>query len=141
MECDDAGGEEVEADVGEAGAGEHIGESFGRGEFEDGAGEVGVCGRVAGDGAADARKDAREVETIRGAEKRAARLGELKDGKAAARLEDAEEFGEAAVVVGEVAEAEGGGEEVEGGVGEGKRERVSFEVDGAKRRSCTTRER
>ena len=133
VEGDDAGGEEVEADVGEAGAGEQVGESLGRGEIEDGAGEVGVGGGVAGDDAADAREDAREVETICGAKKRSARLGELEDGKAAARLEDAKEFGKAAVVVGEVAEAEGGGEEVEGGVGEGKREGVGFKVDGADR--------
>jgi hypothetical protein len=135
VEGDDAGGEEVEADVGEAGTGDELGERFGRGEFEDGAGEISVSGGVAGDGAADAREDAREVETICGAKKRAARLGELKDGEVAAGLEDAEKLGEAAVVVGEVAEAEGGGEEVEGGVGKGKREGVSFEVDGADRGS------
>ena len=39
------------------------------------------------------------------------------------------EFGEAFLVVGEVAEAEGGGDEVDGGVGDGEMEGVGFDGD------------
>ena len=45
----------------------------------------------------------------------------------AAWAEDAVEFGEAFLVVGEVAEAEGGGDEVDGGVGDGEMKGVGFD--------------
>jgi len=126
VEGDDAGGEEVEADVGEAGVGHELGKGLGRGKFLNRVGKVGVGGGIAGDGAADARKNAREIEAIRGTEHGALRLGEFENGKAAAGIEDAEKLGKAAAIVGKIAEAKGSGEEVEGRVGAGQSERVPF---------------
>ena len=53
----------------------------------------------------------------------------FEDAELAAGAENTEEFGEALFVVGEVAEAEGGGDEVDGGVGDGEMEGVGFDGD------------
>ncbi len=51
----------------------------------------------------------------------------LENAELAAGAEDAVDFGEALFVVGEIAEAEGGGDEVDGGVGDGEVEGVGFD--------------
>jgi hypothetical protein len=69
-----------------------------------------------------------EVERVEPADE-AAGLVALEDGDLAAGAKDAVEFGEAVGVAGEVAEAEGGGDEVDGGVGEREMEGVGFDGD------------
>ena len=54
----------------------------------------------------------------------------FEDAELAAGAEDAVDFGEAGGVVGEVAEAEGGGDEVEGVVGVGEVHGVAFDPEG-----------
>jgi len=105
---------------------EEGGEFSGLEETGDGFGEVGVGVFVAREPGAETRKHAAEVPAVEIAEEIVGRLGEFEDGDSAAGFEDAMDFAEAGFVVGEIAEAKGGGDEVEGGVGEGEAEGVGF---------------
>ena len=96
-------------------------------------GEVGVGFAVAGEDGADAGEDLAKIPAVEGAEDAVGGLGEFEDGESAAGFEEAEHFAEAVFVIGEIAEAESGGEEVEGIVGEGEAEGVGFEEGGARR--------
>src|ERR1700735_5590258 len=98
------------------------------GEAFDRSGKVAVGARVAGDEAADFGKDGFEVEIVERAGE-AFRLVALEDADLAAGAEDAEVFGETLFVVGEVAEAEGGGDEVDRGVSEREMEGIGFDGD------------
>ena len=105
---------------------EESGKFGGAEEAGDGVGKISVGGAVAGEPAADAREDAAEIPAIQIAEDVVGRLGEVQDGDGAAWLEDAMDFAQAGFVVGKIAEAESGGDEVEGFVGEGEAEGVGF---------------
>jgi hypothetical protein len=78
-----------------------------RGEVADGGREIVVGALLAVDEAADFGEDAAEVDGVGFAEKTAG-LTEVEDAELAAGFEDAEEFAEAGLVVGEIAKAEGG---------------------------------
>jgi len=105
---------------------EEGGEFGGAEEAGDRVGEIRVGGAVAGEPAANAREDAAEVPAVEIAEDIVRRLNEVKDGERAAGFEDAMDFAKAGFVVGEIAEAESGCDEVEGCVGEGEAEGVGF---------------
>lgn len=68
MQGDDAEGEAIEGDVGEASGAEVGGEGFGTGEFADGLREVGVGVAAAAEEGADAGQDFQAVEVVDGAE-------------------------------------------------------------------------
>ena len=114
--------------VGEAGVADELEHARRAGEALDGGGEVAVGGGVAGDEAAEPGEDGFEVEVVEGAGE-AFGLVAVEDAELAAGAEDAVDLGEAFFVVGEVAEAEGGGDEVDGVVGEGEMEGVGFDGD------------
>ena len=127
----EAGGAESVAGpggVGEAGVADELEHAGWAGEAFYGGGEVGVGCGLAGDEAAYAGEDYFEVEVVEGSDE-AFGLVAVEDADLAAGAEDAEEFGEALFVVGEVAEAEGGGDEVEGVRGDGEVEGVGFYGD------------
>ena len=92
----------------------------------DGVGEVSVSGAVAGEPAANAREDTAKIRAVKIADKIVGRLGEFEDSDGAARLENAMHFLEAGIVVGKITEAEGGGDQIEGLIREGKAEGVGF---------------
>jgi len=123
------GGEGPEAEIyGDVADLLHEGGEFGgKEEAGDGFGEVGVGGVVSRDETAEAGEDFAKIPTIERAEKAGGRFGELENGDGAAGLEDAMDFAEAGFVIGEIAKAEGGGNEVEGAVSERKAESVGFE--------------
>ena len=100
----------------------------GRGKRSTEAVKVAVGGRFAGDETAEPGEDGFEVEVVECAGEAFGLVG-FEDAKLAAGAEDAVEFGEAFFVVGEVAEAEGGGDEVDGGVSDGEVEGVGFDGD------------
>lgn len=127
MEGDGAAGPEAEGGGLVADGFDKRGEFSGAEKAGDGVGEIGVGGAVAGEPAADARQNAAEVPAVEIAEEIVGRLGEVEDGERAAGLEDAVNFAQASFVVGEIAEAESGGDEVEGFVGEGETEGVGFD--------------
>ena len=103
-------------------------------EAGDGVGQIGVRGAVSGEPAADPRKDAAEIPAIQIAEQVVGWFGEVEDGQRAAGFEDAMDFAQAGVVVGEIAEAESGGDEVEGFIGEGEAQGVGFDEWESRRR-------
>ena len=67
-----------------------------------------------------------EVQAIAAADE-AGGFAEVEDADFAARAQHAEDLAQSGVVIGEIAEAEGGGDEIEGGVGHGKPESVGLE--------------
>ena len=95
-------------------------------ELEDRVGKVGVGAALAGDEAAERGQDVVEIRGVEQANE-AAGLIALKDCDFAAGAKDAVEFGEAVGVAGEVPEAEGGGDEVDGVVGEREMEGVGLD--------------
>lgn len=131
MEGYDAAGEAIKGDVRETGGAEIGGEGFGAGKLANGFGEIGIGVGATAEESADAGEDLEAVEVVDGAEGGVGRRREFEDCGGAAGTEDAVEFGDAFAVVGEVSEAEGAGDEVEGGVGEGEGEGVGFEEGGA----------
>jgi hypothetical protein len=114
--------------VGESGVFDQLQHAGWAGEAFDRCGKIGVGANVAGDEAAYFGQDGFEVDVIERAYE-AIGLIAFEDSDLAARAEDAVEFGEAFLVVGKVAEAEGGGDEVDGGVGDGEMQRVGFDGD------------
>jgi hypothetical protein len=78
-------------------------------EAFDGGVEVAVGAFVAGDEAAETRQDGLEVDVVERAGE-AFGLVAFEDSELAAGAQDAKNLGEAFVIVGEVAEAEGGGD-------------------------------
>ncbi len=97
-------------------------------EGVDGLGEVFVgAGFVAGDEGGGDGHDFFEVEIVEGEEEGVGGEGELEDDEAAAGFEDAGEFGDRVLPVGDVSDAEGDGEDVGGGGGEGEGEGVALE--------------
>jgi hypothetical protein len=96
-------------------------------EAGDGRGEIFVGGGIAGEQPTDAREDVGEIPAVRVAKKTVGRLGELEDGDGGAGFEDAMNFAEASLVVGEIAKTESGGHGVEGVACEGEAEGVGFE--------------
>lgn len=131
MESDDAEGEAIEGDVGEAGGTEIGGEGFGTGKFANRLWEIGIGVAAAAEKGTDPGEDLEAVKIVNGAEGGVGWRREFENGGGAAGAEDAVEFGDAFAVVGEVAEAEGAGDEVEGGVGEREGKGVGFEERGA----------
>src|SRR5579859_7048197 len=123
------GGEGPEAEIyGDVADLLHEGSEFGgKEEARDGFWQVGVGGVVSREETADAGEDFAKIPTIERAEKAGGRFSELENGDGAAGLEDAMNFAEAGFVIGEIAEAEGGGNEVEGAVSERKAESVGLE--------------
>jgi hypothetical protein len=67
-----------------------------------------------------------EVKPVEAGEEPAPGQGKLQDARFPAPLEDAKDFLQPALIVGQVAEAEGGGHHIEGLVGEGQVESVGF---------------
>ncbi len=128
VEADDAEGVARPGGVGEACALEELEHAGWAGEAFDGGVEVAVGAFVAGDEAAETGQDGFEVDVVERAGE-AFGLIALEYAELAAGAEDAEDLGEAFVVVGEVAEAEGGGDEVDGCVGDGEVEGVGFYGD------------
>lgn len=103
--------------VGES-CGFHLAQKLrGSGESVDGFRKIFVGAGLAVERATDGGKNAAEIELVELAEE-AIRLAEVEDADLAAGTEDARELTQAGVVVGEIAEAEGGGDEIDGGVGE-----------------------
>src|ERR1035441_8925403 len=96
--------------VGEAGSSDEGLHLRGAGEALDRVRQVRVCRRVSRDDAAERGQDAVEVEGVEPADE-AAWMVEFEDGDLAAGAQHAVELGEAVGVAGEVAEAEGGGDE------------------------------
>jgi hypothetical protein len=126
VEADDAEGVAGPGRVNEAGGFEELEHAGWAGEAFDRGVEVAVGAFVAGDEAAETGQDGLEVDVVEGAGE-ALGLVALEDAELAAGAQDAKDLGEAFVVVGEVAEAEGGGDEVDGGVGYGEVEGVGFD--------------
>jgi hypothetical protein len=126
VEADDSEGVAGPGGVGEAGGGDEGFHLRRAGELHHRVGQVGVGTGFAGDQAAEGRQDVVEVERVEPADE-ASGLVALEDGNLASGAEDAVEFGEACGVAGEVAEPEGGGDEVDGVVGEGEVEGVGFD--------------
>ncbi len=131
MEGDDAKREAIEGDVREAGGAKIGGEGFGTRKLANGFREIGIGVAATAEEGPNAGEDVEAVEVVDGAEGGVGGCREFENGGGAAGAEDAVEFGDAFAVVGEVAEAEGAGDEVEGGVGEGEGEGVGFEEGGA----------
>src|SRR6266403_2732724 len=90
-------------------------------------GQVRVGGGVAGNEAADFRQNFAEVPAVEIPQQSIEWFGEFEDGDGAARLQDALNFAQAGFVIGEIAEAKGRGDEVEGGIGERQAHGVGFE--------------
>jgi hypothetical protein len=114
--------------VGEAGVFDELDHARWAGKALDRGGQVTVSGGLAGDEAAEFGEDGLEVEVVECAGE-AFGLVAFEDAELTAGAQDAVEFGEALFVVGEVAEAEGGGDKIDGGVGEREVEGVGFDGD------------
>jgi len=127
IEADDAEGVAGPCGIGETGVAEKFDHAGWTGEAVDRGVEVAVCGCIAGDETAEFRQNGFEVEVVNCAGE-AFGLVALEDTELAAGAEDTEDFGEGLFVVGEIAEAEGGGDEVDGGVA--KREMKGIGFDG-----------
>ena len=132
MESDDAESEAIEGDVGEAGGTEIGGEGFGTGKFANRLWEIGIGVAAAAEKGTDPGEDVEAVEIVNGAEGGVGWRREFENGGGTPGAEDAVEFRDAFAVVGEVAEAEGAGDEVKGGVGEREGKGVGFEERGAR---------
>ena len=89
--------------------------------------EIAVSGAIAGDQATDPRQDIPEIPAVKIAEKALWWLSEFEDGKRGARFQDAVNFAEAGFVVGEIAETERSGDEIERLVREGEAQSIRFE--------------
>jgi hypothetical protein len=126
VQGDGVEGPGLELDGGVADRRHERGEIAGTEEAGDGCGEIFVGGGIAGEQATDTREDFGEIPAVCVAKKTVGRLSELEDGDGGAGFEDAMNFAEASLVVGEVAEAESGGDGVEGVAGEGEAEGVGF---------------
>ena len=134
MEGHGAEGHEVDTDGMKAGLFKECGEFVGPEETRNGLGKVSVGGSVAGNEAAEFGKNLPAVETVEVTEKARGGLGEFKNGQSAAGLEDAADFPEAVFIIGEIAEAEGGGNQIEGAAGKRKAEGVSLQEEKARDR-------
>jgi len=126
VEADRAEGVTGPGRVGESGVAKQFDHAGWAREAFDGGVEVAVGVAVAGDESAQFGEDGFEVDVVDCAGE-AFGLVALEDAELAAGAEDAEDLGEAFFVVGEVAEAEGGGDEVDGGVGDWKVEGVGLD--------------
>src|SRR5271168_2673151 len=109
VEAYDAEGVAGPAWVGEACGLEELEHAGWAGEALDGSVEVAVGAFVAGDETAETGQDGLEVDVVERASK-AFGLVALEYAELATGTQDAEDLGEAFVIVGEVAEAEGGGD-------------------------------
>src|SRR5271154_5429578 len=114
------------ASVLETGGGDELLHARGAGKAFDTGRKVAVGAGVAGDEAAEFGQNLFEVEGVESADE-ARGLVAVEDADLAAGAEDAMELGEALLVVGEVAEAEGGGDQVDGVVGEWEVEGVGLD--------------
>ena len=101
----------------------------GAGEAFDRGGQVGVGGGVSGEGSAQLGENLLKIQGVDGADE-ACGLVAVEDADLTAWAKDAVQLGEAFGVVGKVAEAEGGGDEVEGLVGVGQVEGVGLDEGG-----------
>ena len=111
----DAEGEGEGLDVAKAGVAHHLLHGVAGDEGVDGLGEVFVGpGFVTGNPGGSAGEDFREVEVVEGAENSVRRQREFEDDQAAAGFEDAMEFFQGGGGIGDVADAEGDGEDVGG---------------------------
>lgn len=108
----------VVGDVVETAALEYGGQRGALGEALDGGREVGVSLPVAGQEVAEEGDDTAGVEVVERADKGAVGCCHLEEQQASAGLEDAEHLTESLLEVHEVADTEGAGYSVEGGVGE-----------------------
>lgn len=91
-----------------------------------GLGKIAVGFGISGDEPAETGQDLLEVEVVERSGK-AGRLIEIEDADLAAGTEYAVEFGEACLIVTEITEAEGRGDEVDRVVCEGQVEGVGFD--------------
>src|SRR6266850_5874740 len=96
-------------------------------ETGHGFGQVGIGGGVPGNEAADFWQNFAEIPAIEIPQQSIRWFGEFEDGDGAAGLQHALNFAQAGFVIGEIAEAKGGGHEVEGGVRERQPHGVGFE--------------
>lgn len=123
----DTEGERFGEDVGEAGGFHAVLHGLSGDEGVDAFGEVFVgTGFVAADEGGGDGHDFTEVEVVEGPHKWVCGEGEFEDDQAATGLEDAREFVNGVAPVGDVADAEGDGEDVGGVVGEGEGEGVAL---------------
>jgi hypothetical protein len=128
IKADGAKGVTGPSAVGEAGFADELQHAGRAREACDGGVEIRVGAGVAGYQTAEPGEKGFEVEIVDCTEE-AFWLVALEDAELATRTEDAEEFGKPLLIVGEVAKAEGGGDEIDGGVGEGKVKSVAFDGD------------
>src|SRR6266850_832901 len=106
----------------------HEGRELGRAEETgNGFGQVGIGGRLPGNEAADFWQDFAKIPAVEIPQQSIEWFGEFEDGDRATRLQDALNFAQAGFVIGEIAEAKGRGDEVEGGVCERQPHGVGFE--------------
>jgi hypothetical protein len=71
-----------------------------------------------------------EIEAVESTQEAGARFVGFEDGEGAAGAEDTMHFDEGEIVIGEVTKSEGGGYEVDGGVGDGEVHGVGFDCEG-----------
>ena len=102
----------------EAGGGHHALELVLRRMLADGLGEVLVAVAVVGEQLAEARQDLERVEVVDRLEPVGSDFGELQHAGLAADLEHAVHLAQRGVLVGDVAQAEGDGDQIETGIRE-----------------------
>ena len=126
--CDEAAIADADAeghgellDFREAGGGHHADHLLAADEGVYGFGEIFVStGFVAADEGGGAGEDFAEVEIVHGQQEGIGGEGEFENDEASAGAEDALEFADGGERVGDVANAEGDGDDVAAGIGEGE---------------------
>src|SRR6516225_1886431 len=121
-----------DADLTKTAFSQELGQLRRRREFRDRAGKIVVGVGAAGDCAADVRQNVFEIEAEEGRHGTSTRFAEFKDPQFASPFQNAGKFAKTSLVIGEIAEAESCGDEVEAGIGEREVQGVgSAEDDGA----------
>jgi len=127
VKCDGAAGPEAVADVDETGVAHHARQRIRAGEFLDGSGEIGIGGGPSGNCRAHLRQDVPKIKAKERAEQSAARLGTFQDSQFSAGPKEPEEFAETGGVAGQIAEAEGKGDQMEAAGSDGEIQGVGFQ--------------
>src|SRR6185503_1623268 len=126
VQRDGAAGHALELDRTESGATHFAGKLRGGRKFSDGFRQVTIGVAGAGERAAQNRQNIARIKSIQFPKQGSIGLREFENGRNAITLQDAVHFGEAGMVIREVAKSEGYGYEVERRIGDGQIERVGL---------------